>query len=190
MTTKPTPAKEIKPAPKPNPSTKEKPSPKSPAPVATNKETTDTPTEKVKSEPIQPSAIKHSELKTVFDLNKPPAPAPTLEALNEDLKAIRKLITDHTLQINQIQEVLARKRKPVASTDKVQIKDKQTGTIYPSKNGAYQSLLKSGSLKEMVDKGVFGPNPEKNTFGWYALVREQPDRFEEVHTAQEKAKTI
>ncbi|MFC1871493.1 hypothetical protein ACFLYF_03740 [Chloroflexota bacterium] len=34
----------------------------------------------------------------------------------------------------------------------------------------------------MVDKGIFGDNPAKNTFGWYALVRELPDRFEEVAT--------
>ena len=53
---------------------------------------------------------------------------------------------------------------------KVQIRDKQTGTIYPSKNNAYQTLLKSGELKDLVDKGIFGDIPEKNTFGWYALV--------------------
>jgi len=40
--------------------------------------------------------------------------------------------------------------------------------------------LKSGALKELVDKGVFGSVPEKNTFGWYALARAFPDRFEEV----------
>ena len=73
-----------------------------------------------------------------------------------------------------------RKRKPPASNGKVQILDKQTGEIYRSKNNAYQTLLKSGELKDMVDKGVFGDIPQKNTFGWYALVRELPDRFEEV----------
>ena len=71
-------------------------------------------------------------------------------------------------------------KKPPVSNGKVQILDKQTGEIYPSKNNAYQTLLKSGDLKELVDKGVFGDNPAKNTFGWYALVRELPDRFEEV----------
>jgi len=89
-------------------------------------------------------------------------------------------VIDHSLQIAQIQEALARKRKPVVSTNKVQIKDKQTGTIYPSKNNAYQSLLKSGELKDLVDKGIFGPVPEKNTFGWYTLQSEWPNRFEEV----------
>jgi hypothetical protein len=39
-------------------------------------------------------------------------------------------------------------------------------------------------LKALVDKGLFGDIPEKNTFGWYVLVREWPDRFEEVHEAQ------
>ena len=33
--------------------------------------------------------------------------------------------------------------------------------------------------------GVFDPVPEKNTFGWYVLVREWHDRFEEVHKAPE-----
>lgn len=55
--------------------------------------------------------------------------------------------------------------------------------MYPSKNNAYQTLLKSGELKDLVDKGVFGETPEKNTFGWYVLEREWPDRFEEVKEA-------
>ena len=92
---------------------------------------------------------------------------------------------EHTNLITQLQETLARKRKPVSSNGKVQILDKQTGEIYPSKNNAYQTLLKSGELKDLVDKGVFGDIPEKNTFGWYALVRELPDRFEEVKPAEE-----
>ena len=70
-------------------------------------------------------------------------------------------------------------RKPMAN-GKIQILDKQTGEIYPSKNNAYQTLLKSGELKELVGQGIFGSEPEKNTFGWYALVRALPDRFEEV----------
>jgi hypothetical protein len=86
--------------------------------------------------------------------------------------------------IVELQQAIARKRKPVASNGKIAIKDKQTGTVYQSKNNAYQSLLKSGELKELVEKGIFGPVPEKNTFGWYALVRELPDRFEEVHEAK------
>ena len=121
---------------------------------------------------------------------KPEAPKP--EAVEPKFSDIKPLldtliakVLDHTRQIAELQETLARKRKPVASNGKVQILDKQTGEIYPSKNNAYQTLLKSGELKELVDKGVFGDNPAKNTFGWYALVRELPDRFEEVKPAEE-----
>jgi len=105
--------------------------------------------------------------------------------LYSELQAVKQIVSEHGQQIADIQEVLARKRKPT-SNSKVQIKDKKTGKIYPSKNNCYQSLLKSGNLKELVDKGIFGDNPEKNTFGWYALVREWPDRFEEVKPEQSK----
>jgi outer membrane biosynthesis protein TonB len=104
----------------------------------------------------------------------------TLVLLNQELQSLKHLVDDHSNLMVQLQEILTRKRKPVASNGKVQIKDKQTGTIYRSKNNAYQTLLKSGALKELVDKGAFGDVPEKNTFGWYTLVREWPDRFEEV----------
>ncbi|MFC2067995.1 hypothetical protein ACFLTP_03170 [Chloroflexota bacterium] len=90
------------------------------------------------------------------------------------------MVGEHTNLITHLQEALARKRKRPASNGKVQILDKQTGALYPSKNNAYQTLLKSGDLKKLIDKGIFGDNPAKNTFGWYALVRELPDRFEEV----------
>ena len=112
-------------------------------------------------------------------------PAPTLESLFEELQSLKQLVGDHAQLITQLQETLARKRKPVSSNGKVQILDKQTGQVFPSKNNAYQTLLKSGELKDLVDKGVFGDIPEKNTFGWYALVRELPDRFEEVKQAEE-----
>ena len=115
-----------------------------------------------------------------------PISTPSIEQLHEDIQSLRQLVIGHSLQIAQIQEALARKRKP---TNKVQIKDKQTGTIYPSKNNAYQSLLKSGELKSLVDQGVFGADPTKNTFGWYALVRALPDRFEEVKAEETHEKT-
>jgi hypothetical protein len=89
--------------------------------------------------------------------------------------------------IVHLQEAIARKRRPVASNGKVKILDKHTRTIYPSKNNAYQSLLKSGELEPLVDQGVFGPVPEKNTFGWYVLAREWPDRFEEVAVSKNSA---
>ncbi|HEY43862.1 MAG TPA: hypothetical protein G4O11_07760 [Anaerolineae bacterium] len=112
-------------------------------------------------------------------------PPLTLESLHQELESLKQLAEDHTNLITQLQETLAHKRKPVSSNGKVQIKDKQTGMVYPSKNNAYQTLLKSGELKDLVDKGIFGDIPEKNTFGWYALVRELPDRFEEVKPAEE-----
>lgn len=118
---------------------------------------------------------------------EPKPEQPSLESILQDLNSLKQAVQDHSNQIAQLQETLARKRRPVHSNNKVQIRDKQTGTVYPSKNNAYQSLLKSGDLKDLLDKGVFGPVPEKNTFGWYALVHEWPDRFEEVPTAQNNA---
>lgn len=106
-----------------------------------------------------------------------PTPPLTLKYLHQELESLKQAVAE-------LQETLARKRKPVASNGKVQIRDKQTGTVYPSKNNAYQTLLKSGALKSLVDKGIFGPIPQKNTFGWYVLAREWPDRFEEAHDAQ------
>jgi hypothetical protein len=116
-----------------------------------------------------------------------PAPTPTLEQLAQEIQSLKQQLSEHSTLITQLQETLARKRKPVASNGKVQIRDKETSTIYPSKNNAYQTLLKSGALKELVDKGVFGDVPEKNTFGWYTLVREWPDRFEEVPPEEKQA---
>jgi len=118
-----------------------------------------------------------------------PAPAPTFESLFEELQSLKMLVEEHASLIIQLQETLARKRKPVASNGKIQIRDKQTGTVYPSKNNVYQTLLKSGELKDLVDKGIFGSIPQKNTFGWYVLVREWPDRFEEVHGGTPEAKS-
>ena len=105
---------------------------------------------------------------------------PTLESIQQELESLK-------LTVAELQETLARKRKPVTSNGKVQILDKKTGTVYPSKNNAYQTLLKSGELKDLVEKGIFGDIAQKNTFGWYALVRELPDRFEEVSTEEKQA---
>jgi len=100
----------------------------------------------------------------------------TLESLQQEIETIK-------LVIIQLQETLSRKRRPPATNNKIQILDKQTNTLYPSKNNAYQTLLKSGELQILVDKGIFGDIPQKNTFGWYVLAREWPERFEEVpHT--------
>jgi hypothetical protein len=141
------------------------------------------PTPKVKpvvETPAPEVAIPVTEPTPETEPDIPLPTPPSLAQLADDIQYLRLLGTYHSLQIAQVMEALARKRKPASSVEKVQIKDTHTGTLYPSKNGAYQSLLKSGDLKELVEKGVFGPNPDKNTFGWYALVREWPDRFEEV----------
>ena len=84
--------------------------------------------------------------------------------------------------IAEIREIISRKRKPTNNA-KVKIKDKKTGKVYQSKNGCYKSLLKAGELTDLIKKGVFGYDPEHNTFGWYALNRELPDRFEEIKEA-------
>ena len=109
-----------------------------------------------------------------------PAKKPlTLVSLQKELESLQQTVQDHAQLIADLQSMLALKRRPT-SNGKIQIRDKQTGKVYPSKNNAYQSLLKSGELKELTDKGVFGSEPARNTFGWYALVRALPDRFEEV----------
>jgi len=102
----------------------------------------------------------------------------TLEGIQKELNSLKELVSDHAKQITSLQDTLTRKRRPTPN-GKIQILDKITGEVYPSKNQAYQVLLKVGELKELVDKGIFGAEPEKNTFGWYALVRAWPDRFEE-----------
>jgi hypothetical protein len=84
------------------------------------------------------------------------------------------------LKLEGFEALVAMKRRPPANSNKVQIRDKQTNKLYPSKNSVYQNLLKAGELKDLVDKGIFGNEPLKNTFGVYALFRAYPDRFEEV----------
>lgn len=148
---------------------------------------------KVEAEKGKVEEAKVVEVQPKAGEQKPEQGAPKQEVpkslnmvyLYSEIQAVKQIIQEHGQQIACIQEALARKRKPVAN-GKIQIKDKKTGKVYPSKNNCYQSLLKSGELKELVDKGVFGDNPEKNTFGWYALVREWPDRFEEVKPEQSK----
>ena len=107
----------------------------------------------------------------------------TLVSLQKELEALRQTVQDHAQLITDLQSMLTLKRRPM-SNGKIQIRDKQTGKVYPSKNNCYQSLLRNGELKDLVDKGIFGPIPEKNNFGWFALVRALPDRFEEVKSEE------
>ncbi len=150
------------------------------APKAEEPQSQETPVE-VKPEQEAPEP----ENKAETPVTPVQAPAPlTLKSLQQEFISLRQVVADQAILITQLQETLARKRKPVVSNGKVQILDKKTGAIFPSKNNAYQTLLKSGDLKSLVDKGVFGADPAKNTFGWYALKRELPDRFEEVPTKE------
>ena len=129
----------------------------------------------------------HPEPTPSPELTPTPTPTPTptskprlnLAHLSLELDSLKQTVQDHSQQTLALQEALARKRKSTPN-GKIQIRDKQTDKVYPSQNSCYRSLLKAGELKDIVDKGVFGSAPEKNTFGWYALVRAWPDRFEEV----------
>jgi hypothetical protein len=106
-------------------------------------------------------------------------PIPTPYDTYKELLWLRQTVFHHSQQIAELQARPARKRA-LTRSGKVQIRDKETGTVYPSKNNTYQSMLKAGELKDLVDAGIFGTEPEKNNFGWFALVRAWPDRFEEV----------
>ena len=117
---------------------------------------------------------------------EPPATTPpskpkplTLVSLKTDVDALNKCLQLMDLKLEGFEAFLALKRKPTAN-GKVQIRDKQTGKIYKSKNNVYQTLLREGELKDLVEKNIFGASPEKNTFGVYALFRAYPDRFEEI----------
>jgi len=115
----------------------------------------------------------------------PPKPKPlTMASLKTEVDELHKHILDLTMQMADIKIQLALKRKPTAN-NKVQIRDKQTGKICKSKNNVYQTMLKAGELKDLVEKGIFGEIPEKNTFGVYALFLAWPDRFEEVHETEQ-----
>jgi hypothetical protein len=145
-----------------------------------------------KAKPEQPEADVSTP--TYEDEPQPPAPIPepppkprplTMASLKAELDELRALVQAQSTQIADMRSLLALKRKPTKNA-RIQIRDKETGRIYPSKNNAYQSLLKSGELKELVDKGIFGPNPAKNNFGWFTLNRAYADRFEEVKPDSEK----
>jgi len=136
------------------------------------------------STPIVEPEPAPAEVATKPELPSKPKPL-TMSSLHSELDALRQVVDQQGLLIKQLMETPARQRKPPTSNGKIQIKDTKTGKIYPSKNNVYQSLLKTGELKELVDAGVFGPIPEKNSFGCYALFRAYPDRFVEVHEQEQ-----
>jgi hypothetical protein len=145
------------------------------------------------TEPVTTPATEKPEDQPVAQPEEQPTPQQeeqpiTLESLYTELQSLKATVS-------QLQEQLAKKRRPPASNGKIKIRDTKTGKVYPSKNNVYQTLLKSGELKELVDKGVFGDVPEKNTFGCYVLFREFPGRFvelkdEESESGSESASNI
>ena len=130
--------------------------------------------------PAQPKEPQKTPPTSVPKSEAPTSPPVlSLSDMHNELLLLKQAVLDHSQQITELQAKLARKRAAMPN-GKVQIKDKLTGKVYPSKNNTYQSMLKAGDLKELVEKGIFGPEPEKNNFGWFALVRAWPERFEEV----------
>lgn len=132
---------------------------------------------------LEPAKIEESiEKPELIDQPNPqPKPKPlTMASLRLEIDELRNIIQSQSQQIADLMSGPVLKRKPMTSNGKVQIKDKTTGRVFPSKNNTYQTLLKGGTLKDLVDKGIFGDVPSKNSFGWYALNRAFPGRFEEI----------
>ena len=111
-------------------------------------------------------------------------PAPlTLESLQKAIQLLRQDFDTHTIKLEEILVLVAKKRKlPANGNGKVQILDTKTQITYKSKNNVYQTLLRNDELTDLISQGVFGQNPKKNSFGWYALNRAFPGRFVEVRT--------
>ncbi len=134
--------------------------------------------------------VKPDEKPTPKDIKPQPPEKPkplTLTSIKQEVDGLRTILEDHARLINDLFELTARKRKAV-SNGKVEILDKVTGEVFRSKNSTYQTLLKKGELKELVDKGIFGSDPAKNNFGWYSLLRAWPDKFEVIKKNDDKVK--
>jgi hypothetical protein len=129
--------------------------------------------------------VGEAQLKEAGQTPNPPKKL-TLSNVLHELETLKQTVLHHTEQLADIESRLTRARKSTSPTSRtrVQIRDKQTGTVYRSQNATYRSLLKSGELKELVDKGVFGSVPEANSYGWFALWRAWPNRFVEVRSEQ------
>ncbi len=140
---------------------------------------------KAETKPVEkkpePTPVQEEKVKDIIPEPVPQKPTLTLEILRDALIRVQQDLELHGQEIANIKESIARKRTPpVNGNGKVQIKDTQTGKVYPSKNGTYKALLKAGELKTLVEQGVFGPDPDHNSFGWYALNRAFPNRFVEL----------
>lgn len=153
-------------------------------PSAESKEPEPTTTvEPAKAEQQAESAVTTLEPATVVEALTPKPKPLSLASLHALLEELEKKFSQQSELISQLLANPVKTRKPPVSNGKIQIKDTLTGKIYPSKNNVYQSLLKAGDLKELVEKGVFGAVPNKNSFGCYNLFRAYPGRFVEVKDA-------
>ena len=175
------PADEVKPFTKQaqlNPRKKKKASPESIAPVEQPQVETPAPIETPTSieQKVEPPKSTMPDGVAAW-LTSPDIPSPhdfvqALANLYKEIDALKN-------EIAAVKEEMAHKRKPVAN-GRVQVKDTETGAIYKSKNAVYQSMLKAGSLDDLVKQGIFGADPAHNTFGVYALFRAFPGRFIEI----------
>jgi hypothetical protein len=121
-------------------------------------------------------------------LPKPEKPKPlTMVYLAEEIRSLHEALDQQAQLISKLLETPVRQRKPPTSVERVQVRDKTTGKIYKSKNNLYQSLLKAGELKELVDQGLFGKDPQHNNFGTFSLLRAWPNRFEEIKSEAKDA---
>ena len=133
-----------------------------PTPVkATAKVTEETPPEATQPEPCQEEKITQPveevtpiptptpaptptlviDVEPPVTTQPPPKPKPlTMASLKAEVDELHTLIQTLTTQMADVQSQLALKRKPTAN-NKVQIRDKQTGKIYKSKNNVYQTIL-------------------------------------------------
>lgn len=149
------------------------------------------PTEPETALEAEPEKSVHAETAPAEEtVSKEPPSVPVLGPKPKSLNMayLQEEIDCLTYQIGELLKNPVRQRKAVESSRKVQMLDKVSGKIYPSKNNLYLSLLKSGELKELVDKGIFGSNPEKNTFGVYSLLRVWNTRFQPVQSRETNIK--
>ena len=143
------------------------------------------------AEPEKSAEVEPTIVEPPVD-NEPPhipvlGPKPknlTMAYLQEEIDYLMALDALRIYQNSQKSETIARKRNPPNSNGKIQMLDKVSGRTYPSKNNLYLSLLKAGELTELVEKGLFGPNPEKNTFGVFSLLRAWPTRFQPIQSQE------
>jgi hypothetical protein len=97
-------------------------------------------------EEVTPTHVSAPQIK----VGPPPKPKPlTIASLKAETDELRTLIQSLSAQMADVQSQLLLRRKPTAN-NKVQIRDKQTGKIYKSKNNVYQTMLKAGELKDLA----------------------------------------